>query len=105
MWDLRCGMHVASSSLTRDPTQVPCIRSTESYLPDHQGSPPKTSISSSAKWEDSLGTSGMQRAGKREQIRAEGRQNEDGGVGVEEQEEVTGSFSLDLFEFTTGAEK
>lgn len=47
----------------------------------------------------------MQRAGKREQIRAEGRQNEDGVGRAEEKEDVTGSFSLDLLEFTTGAEK
>ena len=36
---LSCGMHVRSSSLTRDRTWAPCIRSVESYPLDHQGSP------------------------------------------------------------------
>ena len=31
--------HVGSSSLTRDGTWAPCIRSKESYPLDHQGSP------------------------------------------------------------------
>ena len=33
------GMHVGSSSPTRDRTRAPCIGSTESYPLDHQGSP------------------------------------------------------------------
>ena len=37
---LSCGMHVGSSSLTRDRTLAPCIGSVESYPLDHQGSPP-----------------------------------------------------------------
>ena len=36
---LSCGMHVGSSSPTRDRTQAPCIGSAESYPPDNQGSP------------------------------------------------------------------
>ena len=36
---LSCGMHVGSSSLTRDQTQASCIRSVESYPLRHQGSP------------------------------------------------------------------
>ena len=32
-------LHVVSSSLTRDRTQVPCTESVVSYLLDHQGSP------------------------------------------------------------------
>ena len=39
MRTLSCGMHAGSSSLTRDPTQAPCIGSEESYPLDHQGSP------------------------------------------------------------------
>ena len=39
MQTLSCGMHVGSSSLTRDQTQAPCIGSAESYPLDHQGSP------------------------------------------------------------------
>ena len=38
---LSCGMHVGSSSLTRDRTRAPCIGSAESYPLYHQGSPPK----------------------------------------------------------------
>ena len=34
-----CSMHVGSSSLTRDPTQTPCIGSMDSQPMDHQGSP------------------------------------------------------------------
>ena len=36
---LSCGMHVGSSSLTRDQTQAPSIGSAESYSLHHQGSP------------------------------------------------------------------
>ena len=36
---LNCGMHVGSSSLTRDQTQAPCTGSAESYPLRHQGSP------------------------------------------------------------------
>ena len=36
---LNCGMHVGSSSLTRDQTQAPCTGIAESYPPRHQGSP------------------------------------------------------------------
>ena len=36
---LSCGMHVGSSSLTRNRTWPPSIGSTESYPLDHQGSP------------------------------------------------------------------
>ena len=36
---LSCGMHVGSSSPTRDRTRTPCIGSAESYLVDHQVSP------------------------------------------------------------------
>ena len=36
---LSCGVHVGSSSLSRDWTQAPCIVSVESYPLDHQGSP------------------------------------------------------------------
>ena len=39
MRDLSCGMHVGSSSLTRDQTRAPCIGSVESYPLDLQGSP------------------------------------------------------------------
>ena len=39
MWTLSCGMHVGSSSLTRDRTRAACIGSTESYPLCHQGSP------------------------------------------------------------------
>ena len=39
MQTLSCGMHVGSSSLTRDQTWAPCIGSAESYPLDHQGSP------------------------------------------------------------------
>ena len=40
MWDLfSCSMHAGSSSLTRDRTPAPCIRSVESSSLDHQGSP------------------------------------------------------------------
>ena len=39
MWTLSCSMHVGSSSLTRDWTQVPCIVSAESSPLHHQGSP------------------------------------------------------------------
>ena len=39
MWTLSCRMHAGSSSLTRDLTQVPYIRGTESYPLDGQGSP------------------------------------------------------------------
>ena len=38
MQTLSCGMHVESSSPTRDRTWVPCIGSSESYPLDHQGS-------------------------------------------------------------------
>ena len=38
-WTLSCGMHVGSSSLTRDWTWAPCIGSAESYPLHHQGSP------------------------------------------------------------------
>ena len=37
---LSCGMHVGSSSPTRDQTQAPSIGSVESYPMDHQESPP-----------------------------------------------------------------
>ena len=36
---LSCGMHVGSSSLTRDRTWAPCIGRVESYPLCHQGSP------------------------------------------------------------------
>ena len=36
-----CGMHVGSSSPTRERTWAPCIVSSESYPLDHQGSPEK----------------------------------------------------------------
>ena len=39
MWTLSCGMHVGSSSLTRDRAWAPCIVSVESYPLCHQGSP------------------------------------------------------------------
>ena len=39
MQTLSCGMHVGSSSLTRDQTRTPCIGSTEFYPLHHQGSP------------------------------------------------------------------
>ena len=39
MQTLSCGMHVGSSSLTRDQTWAPCIGSMESYPLHHQGSP------------------------------------------------------------------
>ena len=39
MRTLSCGMHVGSSSLTRDRTRAPCIGSVESYPLHHQGSP------------------------------------------------------------------
>ena len=47
MWDLlavacrllSCGMHVGSSSPTRDRTRAPCTGRAESYPLDHQGSP------------------------------------------------------------------
>ena len=42
---LSCGMHVGSSSLTRDGTWAPCLGSAESYPLDHQGSPPPTFFS------------------------------------------------------------
>ena len=46
MRTLSCGMHVGSSSLTRDGNQAPCSGSTESYPLDYQGSPmPKFLIS------------------------------------------------------------
>ena len=35
---LRYGMHLGSSSLSRDRTRAPCIGSVESYPLDHQGS-------------------------------------------------------------------
>ena len=38
MWTLSCGMHVGSSSPTRDRICTPCIGSVESYPLDHQGS-------------------------------------------------------------------
>ena len=47
MWTLSCGMHVGSSSLTRDWTRAPCIGSTESYPLDHQGSPESYFLNSS----------------------------------------------------------
>ena len=34
-----CGIHVGSTSPTRDRTRAPCIGSAESYVLDHQGSP------------------------------------------------------------------
>ena len=34
-----CGVHVGSSSPTRDRTRAPCIGSVESYPLAHQGSP------------------------------------------------------------------
>ena len=39
MRTLSCGMHVGSSSSTRDRTWAPCTGSMESYPLDHQGSP------------------------------------------------------------------
>ena len=39
MSTLSCGMHVGSSSLTRDRTWAPCTGSMESYPLDYQGSP------------------------------------------------------------------
>ena len=42
---LSCGMHVESSSPTRDRTQAPCIGSRESYPLDCQGSPPTNILS------------------------------------------------------------
>ena len=39
MRTLSCGMHVGSSSLTRDQTWTPCIGSVESHPLCHQGSP------------------------------------------------------------------
>ena len=36
---LSCGMHMGSSSLTRDQTRAPCLGSSESYPLRHQGSP------------------------------------------------------------------
>ena len=42
MRTLSCGMHVGSSSLTRDRTWAPCVGSVESYLLHHQGSPART---------------------------------------------------------------
>ena len=48
---LSCGMHVGSSSLTRDRTQAPCIGSTESYPLHHQGSPLFKSLQAKAEKE------------------------------------------------------
>ena len=39
MRNLCCGMHVGSSSPTRNRTGAPCVGSVESYPLDHQGSP------------------------------------------------------------------
>ena len=39
MRTLSSGMHVGSTSLTKDQTQAPCIGSMESYPLHHQGSP------------------------------------------------------------------
>ena len=39
MQTLSCGMHVGSSSLTRDWTRAPCIGSSESQPLHHLGSP------------------------------------------------------------------
>ena len=39
MRTLRCGMHVGSSSLSRDWSRAPCLGSVESYPLHHQGSP------------------------------------------------------------------
>ena len=39
MWTLSCGMHVGSSSLTKDRTRTHCTGSAESYPLDHQWSP------------------------------------------------------------------
>ena len=39
MGTLSCGMHVGSSTPTRNATRAPCIGSVESYPLDHQGSP------------------------------------------------------------------
>ena len=44
MRTLSCGMHVGSSSLTRDRTWAPCIGSAESYPLHHQGSPTAESL-------------------------------------------------------------
>ena len=40
MQTLSYGMHVGSSSLTRDQTRAPCIGRAESYPLHHQGNPP-----------------------------------------------------------------
>ena len=48
MRTLSCGMHVGSSSLTRDRTQAPCIGSVESYPLHHQGRPKKEFLEAAA---------------------------------------------------------
>ena len=41
---LSCCMHAGSSSPTRYRTRAPCLASSESYPPDHQGSPQNASF-------------------------------------------------------------